>query len=330
MENHPAELRVNSAQHGRRLKLKHARTNSNLSMSSCTDLISIKSENGVSSGDGIVVNKNSAPEAGSSGVERGGRGKGLSQSRELVPFPHSAANSRDNQTASSSYVDQSSPDYVSANEGVGMNTMSGELSQVRERTRNSNSLYSRGPREHLLDEAAVENNLSETTDVPYVNSDSSIAPDSLVDYHTVRRDTREDVVIPPGMGFIVSESEPNQQDGSVLQVDVLGLSSNILSGNPAALSGRDIRRNSRRLFWDAFSRRGSRRHSDSRTFIFSPDSSGHFRSHDRWLLDFDGDLLNDEAGTDFNSHGSRTLGSNEPQWNSRSEVQLFFHWLLFI
>ncbi|KOM31986.1 hypothetical protein LR48_Vigan01g154200 [Vigna angularis] len=75
--------------------------------------------------------------------------------------------------------------------------------------------------------------------------------------------------IPSGLGILVSNRERGTGNDSVLQVDVVTISSNILSGNNADANDHDARRNGRRLFWDAFSRRSSRRLGDSPTMVLS-------------------------------------------------------------
>ncbi|KAL3840717.1 hypothetical protein ACJIZ3_025308 [Penstemon smallii] len=310
MEDYPAELLVNSADHGKkRKKLKSPRNDSGLSLSNVADQNSNKVEYGVSS----ESSDNPSREVGtSSNVEPSGKGKCLSESRELVPSHQFNANFRGTESASTSYLDQPSPDYFSVNEMDGVDDMSrnietnGDQSQVGERISNSNGLFSHGHGESFLDEVSVENNLTR------IDSDSAVGPDSLVDFHT-----------PQG---VVSEREQNRQHGSQVQVDLVGISSNILSGNSAEIRSRELRRNSRRLFWDAFSRRSSRRHTDSRTFVFSPDDSDHLRSHDRWLLDFTGDFLTDDVGSRpqgrIHSEGSCSCqsGSSAEEYGTRAGI----------
>lgn len=323
MEDYPAELLVNSAEHGRQHKLKFRRKNSDLSPGNGDDLISIKTESVVSSGRSLSANENPSREVGTSNVEHGNKGKWLFESRELVTSHPSVH--RGNETASTSYVHQSSPYSVSSNEMPSTDARKGNSSQG-EAQNNSSCVYSHGLREHLLDEVSVENNVSEEVD--FSNSDfgsSSFISDSPVHFQLLRDDTSQDET-PSGLGSVVSEREQSRQDASLLQVDLVGISSNNLLINSADTSSREARRNSRRLFWDAFSRRSSRRLSDSRTLLFSPGDSEHFRPHhsrERWLLDFSGGFLNDEIGGDLRSHESGTPGSNELRWSSRSEVHLF-------
>ncbi|KAL7093395.1 hypothetical protein ACP275_11G038700 [Erythranthe tilingii] len=304
MDDYPAELLVNSAERARQQKLKFRRKKSNLSDNNGDNRISTKPESVVSSARGLSANENPAPESGASNLEPGNKGKWLFDSRDLVAPVH---NSRGNETASTSYAHQPSPHGVSSNEmpsGEGHN--------------NSSTVYRNGLRESLLDEVSVENNVSEEVD--FSNSEfgsSSFVSDSPGDYH-LRRDDAVHEETPSGLGFVVSERDQSRQDGSLLHVDVVSISSNGLLTNSADISSREARRNSRRLFWDAFSRRSSRR--DSRTLLFSPGDSDHLRSHERWLLDFSGGFLNnDENGGDLRSHDSRTP-SSEQRWNSRSEI----------
>ncbi|KAG8367513.1 hypothetical protein BUALT_Bualt16G0079700 [Buddleja alternifolia] len=329
MEDFPADLLVNSAEHGHRETLKFPRKNSDLSLGSGNGLISIKTENLVSSGRILAPNENPAHRVGSSNVEPGNERKQFSESRELVPSHQNIANSRGKETASTSYVDQASRYCVSANEMSSVDPMNGikgnmntDSSQNGESLNNSSARHSHGRGESLLDEVSVENNVSEEMD--FSNSDyssSSFVSNSPVDWHSSVRDDNRQEAIPSGLGFLVSEREQNRQDReNLLHVDVVSISSNSLSPNSAELSSREARRNSRRLFWDAFSRRDSRRRPDSRSFAFSPGDYDHMRSHDRWLLDFSGGLLSGEIGEDSRSHSSRTQQSNEQRLNSRSEI----------
>ncbi|KAI3443946.1 hypothetical protein Pfo_000611 [Paulownia fortunei] len=327
MEGYPAELLVNSAEHGDREKLKFTRKGSDLSLGSGADLADIKTENGVSSGRCLAANENPAPEVRPSNVGPGDKGKCLSESRELVPSCQFIANSRGNETASTSYLDESSSNCVSATEIAIVDAVNGtkssmneDSSQIVEALSNSNSLPSHGFEESLLDEVSAENNVSEVID--FSNSEygsASIVSDSPIEFYLLRDDSLQEV-IPSALGFLVSEREQNRQDGSLMHGDVMGPSSNILSSNSAEISIREARRNSRRLFWDAFSRRSSWRDSDSRSFVFSSDDSDHLRSHDRWLLDFSGDFFSEELQGDIRTRGSRTQGTNEQRWNSRSEI----------
>lgn len=305
MEDYPAELLVNSAEHGRRKKLKFPKRNSDLSMGNADDRISIKSESVVSSRRFLGAYENPTHEVGASHDEPSDRGKWLSESRELVPSNQCINSSRCNGTASSSYGGQPSCFLVSENE---MSDMEGVHCNMKVDT----SQNGQGFAEPLLDEVSVENNVSE--DVDYSSSDfgSSFVSDSPLDFHDIAQEETH-----PDLGFLVSEREQNRQD-----VDMVSIS-NTLPTNSAEIRSSEARRNSRRLFWDAFSRRSlrsSRRQADSRTILFSPVGSDHFRSPDRQLLDFSSAFIDDGFGGDLSSHGGRTPGSNDQQLNSRSEI----------
>ncbi|KAK6131864.1 hypothetical protein DH2020_034387 [Rehmannia glutinosa] len=295
MEDYPAESLMNSAEVGEFEKLKFTRKGSDLSPSSGTDLADAKTENGVSSGRCLSADENPAPEARPNNVGPGDKGKCLTDNRELVPCQFIAI-SRGNETASTSHVDYPSPDCVSATEIVildavnGINsTMNEDSSQIIEALSNSNSLRSHGLGESLSDEA-IDFSSSEY-------SSASIVSDSSIEFHLLRDDSQE--VIPSALGFVVPEREEN----SLMHGDVTGISSNILSSNSSEISIHEARRNSRRLFWDAFSTQ-------------FPD---RFRLK-KWFLDFSGDFLSDEYRGDIVTRGSRTQGTNEQRWNSRSEI----------
>ncbi|KAH7848406.1 hypothetical protein Vadar_002370 [Vaccinium darrowii] len=117
---------------------------------------------------------------------------------------------------------------------------------------------------------------------------------------------------------------PTDQDlrtGGLLQVDVVSISSNILSSSVAEISNREARRNSRRLFWDALSRRSFRRHNnDSPTIVFTTGHADDLGSHDRWLLDLSGDLHYDGIGRESEYFGSRRNRRNERRRQLRSEI----------
>lgn len=126
--------------------------------------------------------------------------------------------------------------------------------------------------------------------------------------------------VPSSLGFLVSNRERGHQNDSMFQVDVVSISSNALSGGNADVSDRDARRESRRLFWDAISRRSSRRFGDSRTYVFSAGDVDDPSSQDQWLLDLSNHSPNERVGDDFGYLGSRIHRLNERMRHSRSEV----------
>ncbi|KAL1553740.1 RING-type E3 ubiquitin transferase [Salvia divinorum] len=286
MEDYPAELLVNSAEHGCRKKLKVPRRNSDLSEGNGNDLISVKSESVVSSRRIFGAYDNSILEVGSSIDDPSDRGKWLSESRELVPSHQPIDTSRCDGTASSSYGGQPSPIFLSGNElssinhinGINCN-MKGDASQIGQGFDNTSRVYCDVLRESFLGEVPVENNVTEEIDYSSSNFGSSFVSDSPLDFHFSR--------------------------GNIPRIWIFC---------------RAARRNSRRLFWDAFSRRGFRRHADSRTYLFSSAGSDHLRSPDRQILDFSGGFIDDEFVGDLGSHGSRSPGSNDQHLMPRLEL----------
>ncbi|KAI8004139.1 hypothetical protein LOK49_LG08G01830, partial [Camellia lanceoleosa] len=168
------------------------------------------------------------------------------------------------------------------------------------------------------------------------SASASIDSDSPVTSHLLRDDSLQET-ISPGLGFLVSDRERGQGGGSVLQIDVVSISSSILSNSSTEISNREARQNSRdysgMLFQDTvpeglfiyflFLKISSRRLIDSQTFVFSTvdDNNDGLRSHDRWLLNFSGDFFDDEVGGDSGYMKSRTHSMNEQCWHSTSELQ---------
>ncbi|XWS17045.1 hypothetical protein CRYUN_Cryun33cG0034000 [Craigia yunnanensis] len=94
----------------------------------------------------------------------------------------------------------------------------------------------------------------------------------------------------------------------------------MLSGGSADTSNHEARRNNRRLFWDAFSRRSSRRLNHSPSIFLSTDDSDDTGFHERWLLDLGGDFFYDGAGGDSGYLSNRIHSFNERRRHSRSEI----------
>ncbi|XP_038876907.1 uncharacterized protein LOC120069259 isoform X2 [Benincasa hispida] len=110
-----------------------------------------------------------------------------------------------------------------------------------------------------------------------------------------------------------------QEDVGMPHVDMVGISSNVLSTSSTDASSLEVRRNSRRLFWDAFSRRSFRRQSES-PFVFPSNNFRNTGDPDRWLLDISGDFIDDEVSGDSRHFSSRIHILNEQQRNSRSQI----------
>lgn len=151
----------------------------------------------------------------------------------------------------------------------------------------------------------------------------SVFSDSLTSLQLFGDDTAQ-VAIPPGSGLLMSDSDLDLQTGSVLHVDVVSISSTVLSSSVAEISNREARRNSRRLFWDALSRRSFRRHNDSPVIVFTTGHADDIGSHDRWLLDLSGDLHYDGVGRELGYMGTGRHRRSERRWESRFEVRFQF------
>ncbi|KAJ6794788.1 Uncharacterized protein M6B38_227770 [Iris pallida] len=111
-----------------------------------------------------------------------------------------------------------------------------------------------------------------------------------------------------------------ERRGSLLNVDVVSISSNVLPSGSGDISNTEARRNSRRLFWDALSRRTTRNY-DSPSIFSSTEDGDDLGSHDRWLLDISDDLFGsrfDHVSLYLHRRSHRTNGR---RWHSRSEIR---------
>lgn len=154
----------------------------------------------------------------------------------------------------------------------------------------------------------------------------SIVSDSLPRFRFPEDDHAHETTA-SSSGFLVSDSDQDLTSGDLLHLNLVSIPSNFLSGN-AEINSRESRRNSRRLFWDALSRHSFRRHDDSPTIVFATGLAEDLGSHDRWLLDFSGDLHYDGAGHDHpDTFGARLRRRNERRWLLRSEVRLLVNYL---
>ncbi|XP_073122391.1 uncharacterized protein [Henckelia pumila] len=119
-------------------------------------------------------------------------------------------------------------------------------------------------------------------------------------------------------GFIVSNSDQDLRN--VFHLDELSFSSNSLSSSIGEIS-HESRRNGRRLFWDALSRRSFRRNSESPTILSTGDlADDPPGSHMRWLFDSGGYLDYNGAGYDLDSFSARRHHRSERRRQLRSEI----------
>ncbi|XVF34495.1 hypothetical protein REPUB_Repub18cG0063600 [Reevesia pubescens] len=330
MEDYPAEILVKTAEHCNPVtNMVQSPLEESTSICSMeTRFSSTRTETGISAESSNAANGDSSIEGGSRDVETCKGRKCLTEGTELVTPQVSANYSRgdshrdSNTSGSTSFIEQQSSEPVSVNLSTNEDAVSGfddankGASQICPEPSN---LSPQGLEDSHLHGIPVENQLGELTTVH--NSGSASAPhasEPVAFLSPGSESIRE--AIPSGLGFLVSNREHGRGDGSVLHLDVVSISSNILSGGSADTSSREARRNSRRLFWDAFSRRSSRRLNDSPSIFLSTDDSDDIGFHDRWLLDFSGDFFYDGAGGDSGYLSSRIHSLNERRRHSRSEI----------
>lgn len=153
-----------------------------------------------------------------------------------------------------------------------------------------------------IDEASS----SSSSDQSVVSSSLNLLPEEPISEATLS-----------GVGFLRVE---DMIHGSVPNVDVVSISSNIIPDGTGDRNSNEARRNSRRLFWDAFSRRGARRNHAS-LMLSSTDDNDNLGSQDRWLLDVEDDLFGSRFDQDSMYLHRRGYGSNGQRWHSRSETR---------
>lgn len=128
---------------------------------------------------------------------------------------------------------------------------------------------------------------------------------------------------PTDSGSFMPLRTRQRRSGSILHLDIVTLSSSAFSGSSGYSRNRDARRNGRRLFWEAFSRRGSYRDDGPPLIFFSTEDTDDFASHDQWLLDLSSDVFGSEVGE---GSQNQTGGRNTvEQGTLRSEVIFLTH-----
>lgn len=314
MEDDPAEMLVGSAEHADTGKLQNSEKDPS------PDFIPSQAERGASSASNLVNREKSTSVDTSSNVQGGNRRENSTKDMELVT-QYNPGRAR-SETASTSRDDRSfsyplslskrADDDVVNNVATSVNV---DVSHVFAGYSHSSSPLSHGNGESSSSEDFVVNHTNEI--LIFNNSDSvSVLSDSSLTPHLAGDDMRHDTPS-SGLEFLVSDREDGVRDGSAFHVDMANASPSIFSNIPAEISSREARRNSRRLFWDSFSRRSPRRRADPRNFRFPNDNSDDVASsHDRLLLDFSDNSLHEGAGGSFPPNGSR----NERRRHSRSEM----------
>ncbi|MBA0693685.1 hypothetical protein Goari_004042 [Gossypium aridum] len=328
MEDYPAEILVKSADHSDPVSniVQSPLEESALICSMGTRFSSIDSETGIPAESSSAASQNTSVEGGSRDVETSHCRKCLTENTELVASQVDAGYNRgeshkeSSTSASTPFIEQQSSDPVSENLSTNEGAVRFENANkgVSEVCPGPSILSPRGLEDSNSHRIPVENESGEVTTVH--NSGFASAP------HASEPETSHSIggesiieVMPSGLGFLLSNRERSQGDGSVLHVDLVSLSSNILSGGTADTSNRESRRNSRRMFSDAFSRRSSRRVNNSQSIFLSTDDNNDPGFDNRWLLDFDGDFFYDGAAGDSGYLSSRIHRLNERRRHSRLE-----------
>lgn len=296
---------------------------SSLMSSASTQFTSSNTESGTSSVSCIAANVDTSAKDGIETVKTSSHGKCLADSELVSPLLVSAESST---TGRTSFKEQDSSDPLCINDSANKSVVNGidnsvdkGVSQICHEPSSSSSQCLGESRSNVasLESPAIEVPASRSSSADNVSHVSDLP----VTFHSLGDESRRGGMS-AGLGFLVSNREQEQTDGGVLHVDVVSISSHILPTGSADTSSHSSRRNSRRLFWDAFSRRSSRRFNDSPTIVFSTDDANDLGSQDRWLLDFSGDLLDDGVRGDSGYLGSRIQSLNERRRQSRSEVIL--------
>ncbi|KAJ6675611.1 FINGER PROTEIN putative-RELATED [Salix viminalis] len=193
----------------------------------------------------------------------------------------------------------------------------------------------------LMEVPAASASVKEQTPTASVSDATAVA--GVVGQHSGNLDSNEESVLDASIDFsntnsaipaslvpsqplpeiVSTDREREVRAARVVVVDVVSIQSNILSSSFADISNPGARRNSRRMFWDAFSRSSLRRNEGSQTIVLSTSHADDLGSHGRWLLDFSGNLHFDGAGRESRYPSTRSRHRSERQWQSRYERERF-------
>ncbi|KAF9687680.1 hypothetical protein SADUNF_Sadunf02G0118300 [Salix dunnii] len=178
------------------------------------------------------------------------------------------------------------------------------------------------PTAPVSDDTAVAGVLGQDSGSPDSNAES--ISDANMDLSSTNSAIPASLVSPhPSPEFQSYDREREARAARVLVVDVVSIHSNILSSSFAEISNREARRNSRRMFWDALSRSNLRRNRDSPTIVIATSHADDLGSHDRWLLDFRGDLHFNGDGLESRYPGVRSHNRSGRRWQSRVILYTF-------
>ncbi|XP_015893482.3 uncharacterized protein LOC107427610 isoform X1 [Ziziphus jujuba] len=335
MENHPAECLVKSADRCASdiHEIQDPGLESPLFTGTETVFTTPSTEVDSRSESTLAAVGDASFEGGLRNVETSNHEVFLSECKELMS-PHQvsadyqhAGSGRDSSAASTSlFKEQESSAQVSTNDlaNIGSvngveNTIHSVVSKTCSEVLHPSSSNSQGLDNLCSDGAPVENHMSEVMAVSDSDTNSVHVSNAPVNLPSLENEPLQEA-IPSELGILVSNRERGRVDGGVLHVDVVSISSNIFPNSNPDANNHEARRNSRRLFWDAFSRRSSRRLIDSPTIVFSTDDAEDIGSHERWLVGLSGDFFDDGNIADSGRLGSRIPNLTERRRHSISEV----------
>ncbi|XP_019181611.1 PREDICTED: E3 ubiquitin-protein ligase RLIM-like [Ipomoea nil] len=311
-EDFPDGLPVNSAKHIDQQKLQNPtkRVASTFNYSG--------TETGVSSGENEVNFEGSLFDDDSRSVEGDNKGERLPENMEVVA-PDNIG------TGSSGTIVVDQPFYFPTSSNTMINTESSGT-QIRSGNEYMHQIYgdsiqpSSASPHGILESSSNGDLIGNQASAFFVFNNSgsssiSALSDSSQASYSPGYDTCQDI-IPSGLEFLMSEREQTPRLGGMFQVGMSGISSNVHPSSSAEINSRGARHNSRRLFWDSFSRSNA----DSSTFIFVNDNSDDVGSRERLLLGFHDDSLGAGAGRDFGWPRSQAPANSDQQRQSRSEM----------
>ncbi|GMH04607.1 hypothetical protein Nepgr_006447 [Nepenthes gracilis] len=315
-EDYPAESLVNSAEYYDPFIGKSVGpAKESILTSGGAGLTNPETEQGASSGSSIM---------GIDNVRSSSQRKRFSGNIELVSSHEANAESKSYlhrlaDGASTSGGEQQSSVNVSSNSQMVSEIGNSHLPQISSEDVSSNLLH-QDQGSVPLGGMAVEGRMDDVVGIP--NNDSVPSPvvsNSGIGSWSLADDTDQEV-IPSGFGFLMSNSVQGHAEGSSLHVDMVGIMAGNLSGSNDEISTREARRNGRRMFWDAFSSRSSRRYTDFSTILFTTEDVEDRGSHRRWPLDFGNDFFDGGNGGDSQHSGRRSHIARERMWHSRSQL----------
>ncbi|XP_074274026.1 uncharacterized protein LOC141597458 [Silene latifolia] len=126
-------------------------------------------------------------------------------------------------------------------------------------------------------------------------------------------------LVTPELGLLVSDTTQARPEESLLHVNVVSVSSNVLPSINNEVTTREARRNSRRMFWDAFSTRSSTRLAEYPALLLTSEDADSTGSRRRWLLDIGDNIFDDEFRSDSLHLDRGSRYTTDRRRNSRSE-----------